>query len=310
MTNLNSYDLAHFTQRPYNERKVIFMTSDSSYFDEESKLYVLSTKSPLNIEFPQGHPQEGNLYIAHPLVPNKYIPFCNYQMALLEEKLREFVKLVQALGATQVSISCGNSCSDTKASNTVRDVLLGGGWGPFSANANYSSAKQSQTLDMISRHMELNQKFVPHGKPYVPDGLIWYQNEPSWQSIVSQRLSGGLSHHNEIIETHSTQIMSNNEITQIQASVKRLFWHVNGKYAVEKFTQTEHVEDERLSIDIKFDTTCDTIGHINETLDDERTQTLIGKLKETATNTMSDEKVIDAVSKYKDLFFGKKSDKE
>lgn len=310
MRNLSYYDLAHFIQKPCNERKVIFMTSDSSYLDEESNIYVLNTKSSLNIIFPQGHPQEGNLYIVHPLVHNKYIPFCNYQMALLEEKLREFVKLVQSLGATQVSISSGNSCSDTKASNTVRDVLLGGGWGPFSANANYTSEKQSQTLEMISRHMELNQKFVPKGKPYVPDGLIWYQNEPSWQSIVSQRLNGGLAHHNEIIETHSIQIMSNNEITQIQASVKRLLWHVNGKYAVEKFTQTEHVEDEKLSIDIKFDTIGETIGSINEILEDKGTQTLIDKIKETATNTMSDEKVIDAVSKYKDLFFGKKSDKE
>ncbi|MBR6111052.1 MAG: hypothetical protein U0K71_08415 [Paludibacteraceae bacterium] len=47
----------------------------------------------------------------------------------------------------------------------------------------------------------IRQTFTPSNKPFVPENMVWYDDEPSWQRLVSQRLSGGLTSHEERIET-------------------------------------------------------------------------------------------------------------
>ena len=61
-----------------------------------------------------GHPVVNQLYVGHPYIPSKYIPFENYELELIEDKIREFSQIMQYLGATEINIESVNSSSNNK----------------------------------------------------------------------------------------------------------------------------------------------------------------------------------------------------
>ena len=60
--------------------------------------------------FPLGHPQPG-LYVAHPILTDRYYPIERYEEMLFMEKVHEFCWLVQCLGATEVSFHSNKGLS-------------------------------------------------------------------------------------------------------------------------------------------------------------------------------------------------------
>ena len=100
----------HFLELPYEERKLIVPVK--SYSDlSQNTLSVLNIKNLPAINFPIGHPIANQLYVGHPYLPFKYIPFENYELELLEDKIREFCQVMQFLGATEINIESVNSLS-------------------------------------------------------------------------------------------------------------------------------------------------------------------------------------------------------
>ena len=107
----------HFLEQPYNERKLIVPVQ--SYTDlSQKKLAVVDINNLPAINFPMGHPVANQLYVGHPYIPSKYIPFENYELELIEDKIREFSQIMQYLGATEINIESVNSSSNNKDVNT------------------------------------------------------------------------------------------------------------------------------------------------------------------------------------------------
>ena len=98
------YYVQHFLEQPYNERKLIVPVQ--SYTDlSQKKLAVVDINNLPDINFPMGHPVANQLYVGHPYIPSKYIPFDNYELELIEDKIREFSQIMQYLGATEININ-------------------------------------------------------------------------------------------------------------------------------------------------------------------------------------------------------------
>ena len=74
------------------------------------------------IHFPDGHPIPNKLYVAHPHSSDRYVPFDDYELELLEDKLREFYWVAQCLGATDISIEGANRTLNPRLKQLKRRI--------------------------------------------------------------------------------------------------------------------------------------------------------------------------------------------
>lgn len=100
--------------------------------------------------------------------------------------------------------------------------------------------------------MSVHQQFTPNKEPFVPEGLMWFQHEVSWQRMASQRLVGGLTFHEERMETKKVQMLENRELTQVKAQIKALFLKADFAYDSEEDSKFQQHENDTLSIKVKF----------------------------------------------------------
>ena len=86
----------------------------------------------------------------------------------------------------------------------------------------------------------------------MPEKTVWLKNEPSWFRLLEQRMSGGLTQHEERIETRKSQVVDNHELQEVKAELQYLFAEGNitwNSSMDEKFSQQENAV---LSIKVTF----------------------------------------------------------
>ena len=240
-----------FLDFPYNKRKTL--TATSEYHDlSQNNLNVFNINHLPPINFPIGHPVINQLYVAHPCIKNKYIPFENYELELIEDKVREFCLLAQSLGATEIKIESLNTNSDDKGAKV--ESSLEGSVSTKLVNAKGKREKSSENsfLNEISQAINLHQKFTPKEKPFLPQGLVWYDNEPSWQRLCHQRLHGSLTQHEERIETKKNKVINSNELIGLQAEFKNLIMAGKGSWSRSIENSFKAKENSILSIHVLF----------------------------------------------------------
>ncbi len=218
-------------------------------------------------------PASNQLYVGHPYTPSMYIPFENYELELLEDKLREYCMVMQSLGATEINIECLNLTDSNKdvhkansgsASIEASGNTLGGKLAQYSGGVSGSFDSEKDTanklLEAISLKMELHQRYNPHSMPKLPEGLlIWYPHESSWQRTYKQRMQGAFLEHEERIETKKSRVISNSELSDISGELSVVVnagWSAKldakGKKAELAEMKLEENENAVLSIHVKF----------------------------------------------------------
>lgn len=240
-----------FLSQPYNDRKVLMPVRE--YVDlSQTHITVINIKNLPSIDFPIGHPVANQLYIGHPYLPQKYIPFENYQLELIEDKVREFCQIAQSLGAIEISIETENSSQSNSSRNYNTNIDGGIDYKFSSAKGGLRREGSRNLIEEISQAINLHQTFAPTKKPCLPENTVWYQNEPSWKRLYEQRMNGGLTQHEERIETRKSQMIDNHELQEVKAELQYLFAEANLNWNSsldEKFSQQENAV---LSIKVKF----------------------------------------------------------
>ena len=245
--------VSSYIDLPYNKRKVLLPVN--SYTDLcQDYLSVIDIKKlpDSGIVFPIGHPVAYQLYVGHPYIKQKYLPFESYELELIEDKVREFCQLVQCLGATEISIECLNSSSSDRNTNAEQHISGEASYRVASASGKNDRSQSQHLIDEISQSINLHQKFAPSGKPHLPEGLVWYPNEPSWQRLYNQRMQGALQQHEERIETRKNRVLEGSELNSIEGEFKSLFLAANGQWnkkMEEKFALQENAV---LAIHVQF----------------------------------------------------------
>lgn len=251
----NDLDRVHssvFLNSPYNERKILMPVKQYTELDQEI-INVFSLQNlPQEIDFPMGHPIANQLYIGHPLLPHKYIPFENYQLELIEDKVREFCSIVQALGATEINIECLNSNSGDYSTNGKRHIEGNAGHKMVDASGSYNNEYSRKLIEELNHSIKLHQTFIPSTAPHLPEDLVWYNNEPSWQRLYKQRMTGSLLTHEERIETRKSQMVENNELSEIKGEIKTLFASAGGTWNKNEEAKYQIQENAVLAINVKF----------------------------------------------------------
>lgn len=254
--DFNVYDheyVSSFLKQPYNKRKVLLLVNNyTDLFQDYLNVIDIKKIQDSGITFPIGHPIAYQLYVGHPYIAHKYLPFENYELELIEDKVREFCQIVQCLGATEISIECLNNSLNKKNTNVEQSRSGEVDYMFTSASVKNNRTRNQHLIDEISQSINLHQKFTPKGKPYLPDNLVWFSNEPSWQRLYNQRMQGTLQQHEERIETRKSRVLEGTELNLLEGEFKHLLLDANCQWnnkIEEKFELQENVI---LAIHVKF----------------------------------------------------------
>lgn len=253
--DFNRYDDKYtdlFLDIPYKNRKTLLIvdTFDNLFQDHFVTLHIDSDLSALT--FPTGHPKINEVYVAHPLTSNRYMPIESYQLELIEDRVREFCELAQGLGATEINIECINSNSNDSTNSGNQSLSGGVSRGKSGIHGSKHDEYSRRLIEEISQSISLHQTFQPHKAPALPNNLVWYEGEPSWQRLYRQRMEGGLLTHEERIETKKSQIVDNREMKEIKAELETLFTNLDVAFDKTEEAKFEQQENAVLAISVKF----------------------------------------------------------
>lgn len=258
LTREISSDKSSFLNDDYNKRKFLFTVSNDKqipgcYDKEDNVQWIFSLGLiPDYINFPVGHPQPNTLYIGHPLKPGVYIPFENATEQLFMEKVRELCYLAQCLGAVEIKFkrikgldvsNSESSCLERSGEAGRKFLNVGGSLSVSGSETNTYSSKDG---------VELVQCYSPIKKPFCPEGMVWYDSDPTWQTLVKQRLNGNILSYVEHVSSIETTTVSSNQLMSLKGSFEYLFAKASGAYDAKTdktFSKTEEIEWE---IDMKF----------------------------------------------------------
>lgn len=268
-----------FLNEDYQKRKFIMPVDNAQVLEPSAgHINILDIKKIPNIEFRDGSPVVNQLYIGHPYIDKEYIPFEDSQFEILRERVGEFFELMQALGATKVDVKSVvinkheySIESDTETGRNVSanpaKVVSKLGMLPATvsnyllkilpndkvkAGATYKKQENKSTTEVSLRELKINQVFHPTKKPFLPEGLIWYKHEPSWQQLYRQRLRGDLLQHTERISTKNNNLIQDSEISQIAKELGIILAGTDIKVEKPIKQKMEIQEDVELVIDVKF----------------------------------------------------------
>ena len=254
--------LSHFKELPLKDRNIVTIAKTNQLFKSDH-LTLLNIDNLPAVNFPMSHPKINHTYIAHPYKTDSYLPIENYDYELLNDRLNEFFYFLQCLGATSISYEVmedessesanhnyyknnqansndnrsGQSYSNNNSLNVgvgipIAEVKVGTNWEKTNSNEVHQNNRyatdeeQESVMNSSLRNflkMGRTQTFNPIRKPYIPDNLIWYPNEFTWQRIAQQRLSGNMLSHSEMLSSSQSQTLSSSEILTINEELDNLF---------------------------------------------------------------------------------------
>lgn len=229
---------ANFLSMPPKKRQFLVIDDSLSYL-ESNIIIVLPQELPETIHFPMGHPQEHVLYIKHPFIDDYYIPYETCEFELFKDKMDELRRVLQAMGATRITISDTKSLenSTNRKSHTNIDTNINAKINSLKGNADLT--RDESSYESLLNEYGTESTYGPTKKPYIPDGLVWYLNESSWQRLFEER-KDGLLHHKLRISSKSSSSLTKIQEMKLKADFKALILHIDASLeheATETFEQ-------------------------------------------------------------------------
>ena len=244
----------YVNQIDYKDRKFLMPINDN----EIAGCYVSGIETfrmsniPSCIDFSAGHPIAKELYIGHPYKPSIYVPYSESEEFFFVDKIDELTYLLQCLGAEDITITSikGRNLSELSSRSgdysihaDIETTKVSG------AGSNSSSREQSSESTL---HHSFHIKCDPMKYPYVPEGLIWYREQPRWQRMVEGRLNGNRLEYSESISSTDTRFVSNTEMQDIKAAAEYLWVKVDGSAESNLKSQFKERTETQWRVDVRF----------------------------------------------------------
>ncbi|MDC3958541.1 hypothetical protein KEG38_32095 [Polyangium jinanense] len=131
--------------------------------------------------FQPGHPRDGVLYVGHPAKPDLYYSAAEFHRFTFEHKVSEAINLLMHLGATRIRVESVAGWSREFAARLTVPL------GPGEAIGGEVGGERSTSSSILYEARLRGTK-----APRVPEQLVWYPHEPTWQSVAGGRLDFGL----------------------------------------------------------------------------------------------------------------------
>lgn len=238
----------------YNDRKFIMPVKDSEIGGccaNGIDVFRMSN-IPSCFTFPTGHPVANQLYIGHPYNPSLYVPLEMSEDMFFLDKVHELCYLLECLGAEEISITSIKGKNVTEFSEQSisgtgsADIKL------FSGDVEFSKSKTKNEELNSHQQRTMKIKLDPLKKPYVPEGLIWYNEQPQWQRLVTSRLNGNMLEYNEFVSNSQTKFTSSTELSDIKSSARYLWAKVGLEVDMNEKTQFQESEETQWKVEVRF----------------------------------------------------------
>lgn len=155
--------------------------SEMERFAASGALIVRADEAERALTFPPGHPRIDHAYAAHPLQGERYLPVAQFHQSVFEQKASELVTLLAALGAERVRVRAARGYREAAGFSLAANV-------PMEAVSGQNGGSRSRTE---AQSLVVEETYAPTGAPRVPDGLVWFAHEPSWQALARRRIEFG-----------------------------------------------------------------------------------------------------------------------
>lgn len=241
----------------YRKRNLMFIVGNKQQiagcYDKDELIPCVFTMDsfPQDINFPVGHPQANTLYLGHPLIPTEYIPFENATEKLFLDKKRELCYLVQCLGAEEIIIQSTKGSDISKGTSKTINASLGGSKELLEASLEGNVSSKTTESTKKTDGVELIQQFHPSKYPFCPNDLIWLDSNPSWKSMIKQRLNGTV-YWSETITSAETTSISSSQMQGIKGSMSNLLIKANASLDSSIESTFSKTEEKEIIIKIKF----------------------------------------------------------
>ena len=189
--------------------------------DTGANVLSVSRSESAALRFPPGHPRDRVIYAGHPVVRDIYYPVAQFHQLTLEHKLSEAIELLMALGAIEINVEHQSGWG--REFSTDINLPIGKQVG---ATAGGGVEKKRRLLFQISLDLEGT------AAPSVPDGLVWYSHEPTWQQVARSRIKYGLKSSSLSLRYEDDFGINAN----IPVMVKKLKLDLGGKFENHKST--------------------------------------------------------------------------
>jgi len=174
------------------------------------------------LDFPEGEPAPNVVHACHPRHPSVYVPVGNYNLYLLQDRVEETLRLMQDLGACEVSIQAQDEGTSNSLSLALGLPTPNGGVGVSGPNAAEMTVNEHES-NSVERTWRTPE---PRPLSFAPEEYLWVASDPTLQSIVHQRLE------RQIPEEHTVTLRSTKDLS-ITGSVAKQLIKTNRDLGVE-----------------------------------------------------------------------------
>ena len=241
----------------YHERQFIYIAKNvdalAGCYDDNIQWLFTIDSLPKELQFPVGHPQPNSLYYAHPAKRGVYLPIEDADDELFNDKVRDFQRLAQCLGATEITFRSVKGHSLSESISKGYDVEVGGGYEGYEGNVGYGNKQSSNNSQSLQGQREMVMRFNPNKAPYIPDDVAWLSVDPEWQSLVKQRLDGNMLHYSVRISSRKTMAVTDSRMDDVKVAFKSFVAsaHVNYSQQMERSFQREEETEWEISVTFK-----------------------------------------------------------
>ncbi len=250
------YESQLFSNIDYHERQFIYIAKDidalAGCYDDSIPWVFTIDRYPIELKFPLGHPQPNTLYYAHPARKGYYLPIENADEELFNDKVREFRRLSQCLGATEIEFNSikGNSLTESKGKGM--NIEVGGEYKGVGAGVGYGNKKSGSKDESIKGGKNNVRQYNPTKAPYIPNDIAWLDVDPEWQSFVKERLEGNMLHYSMKISSEKTMAVSQNRLDDVKVAFKTFIANADVHYSQEMERSFRREEKTEWVINVTF----------------------------------------------------------
>lgn len=250
--SINKEYCSRFLEIPVYARRVIMPVKAYTVVPKEMVAVIKMEDLPMDIKFKED-PLPDHLYVKHPAFNDFYIPFENHEVELLRDKLQEYCRLVQCLGASKIIISCENKDKDSRNEETTAHVEAEGSKLKMKGNAKVDIKTSSDLLNELNQKLSLEQSFSPTKLLPIPENLIWYPKQYDWQEHYKQRMcTNDINSWDEVMETSKTNVVNVDELYTLQAEFAAVISKGSASAELHHNLHVESHEESLLKVHVEF----------------------------------------------------------
>lgn len=242
-----------FLEIEQTQRKFLFLVPEYDAIPESFKVLRLSN-IPKNLKFSNTLPLEGVMYVCHPLKPDTYIRLDTYSLELFRDKIREYEKIIECLGAQKIEITDKYGCKITGEESAQESLSGGGTKNGVNGQAEIALSKEEKKYNEILLSIFSESRYEKV-RPHLPNEneLVWYHHDKdNLKAKCDSRLAGRCYEFKLSVSNKTFGFISENEQEKVSVELGTLAIKGNVSYENIKNSVKKQSEDYTWTFHVTF----------------------------------------------------------